>query len=388
MMADGSGPVTPADTSSEASQPVAETLRVRLRRHRALLIITALVVVTALALAWWSTRPSSERLDPEGTGQDGSRAVVRLLQDHGVQVEQMTSTEPVPHTAEDDVTTTVVVTIPGRLDEDEFSALAGSDATLVLIDPGPAVDQLDLPLSAANGPSRVVEPGCAVLAAERAGPARAGATQYESSGSGQSCYDGRMVRSDEGPGGPTIVLGAEPLLNQHLDDDGNAALALGLLGEHPRVVWYTPELRADGDEGLVDLLPTWVIPVTLQLFVAAAAAAIWRARRLGPVVTESLPVVVRATETTEGRARLYRRGHARDHAAAVLRAASSDRLRTALRLPRGADTTVLISAVAERSGRDPSDVAATLAGTAPADDSALVRLADQLDALEREVHQL
>lgn len=388
MMADHPGPAARTDTPTGTSQPAAETLRVRLGRHRALLIIAGLVVVTALALAWWSTRPTTERLDPEGTGKDGSRALVHLLQDHGVQVEQMTSNEPVPRTAKNDVTTTVVVTIPGRLDEDEFYALAGSDATVVLVDPGPAVDQFDLPLSVAGGTSRVVEPDCAVPAAERAGPARAGATQYETSGSAQSCYDGRMVRSDAGSGGPMVVLGADPLLNQHLDDDGNAALALDLLGQHPRLVWYTPELQADGDQSMVELLPTWVIPVTLQLFVAAAVAALWRARRLGPVVTESLPVVVRSTETTEGRARLYRRGHTRGHAATVLRTASSDRLRTALRLPRGTDTTVLVSAVAERSGRDPSDVAATIAGTVPADDAALVRLADQLDALEREVHQL
>ena len=51
--------------------------------------------------------------------------------------------------------------------------------------------------------------------------------------------------------------------------------------------------------------------------------ALWQARRLGPVVAERLPVVVRAAETVEGRGRLYRARRARDRAAAALRAASS-----------------------------------------------------------------
>ena len=48
-----------------------------------------------------------------------------------------------------------------------------------------------------------------------------------------------------------------------------------------------------------ELVPDWVAPVVWQLGVAVVLAAWWRARRLGPVVAEPLPVVVRAAETTE-----------------------------------------------------------------------------------------
>jgi hypothetical protein len=44
-----------------------------------------------------------------------------------------------------------------------------------------------------------------------------------------------------------------------------------------------------------------------------------------------------------------------------------------------------VDAVATRTSRPPSEVATLLYGAAPADDAALVRLADDLDALEREV---
>ncbi len=47
----------------------------------------------------------------------------------------------------------------------------------------------------------------------------------------------------------------------------------------------------------------------------------------------------------------------------------------------------MVDAVAARSRRTQGEVGALLYGAAPADDAALVRLADDLDALEREVRR-
>jgi hypothetical protein len=136
---------------------------------------------------------------------------------------------------------------------------------------------------------------------------------------------------------------------------------------------------------LTELLPGWVVPVAWQLGIAAVLAALWRARRLGRVVTEPLPVVVRSAEATEGRARLYRRGRARDHAAAALREAATGRLRSRLGLPPDAVPAAVADAVAARTARPAAEVAGALAGPAPPGDAALVRLADTLDTLEQEV---
>ena len=54
--------------------------------------------------------------------------------------------------------------------------------------------------------------------------------------------------------------------------------------------------------------------------------ALWKGRRIGPLVAERLPVVVRASETVEGRGRLYRSRRARDRAADALRTATLQRL--------------------------------------------------------------
>lgn len=126
---------------------------------------------------------------------------------------------------------------------------------------------------------------------------------------------------------------------------------------------------------------------TLQLVLAAVLATIWRARRLGPLVTEHLPVAIRASESTEGRARLNRKANTRDRAAASLRRATRTRVAPLVGVsPRDAHSAaVLLPALSARLGHAHGSVSDLLFGPAPSEDAALVLLADQLDSLEREV---
>jgi hypothetical protein len=192
----------------------------------------------------------------------------------------------------------------------------------------------------------------------------------------------------------TLVGLAGALTNRHLAESGNAAMALGALGRAPTLVWWLPStadpLQFDPGTaiGIGDLVPSWVRWALLQVAIAVLVVVWWRGRRLGRVVVEPLPVVVRATESVEGRARLYRRGNARDRAAAALRAATLARLRTRLALPRGAGAEVVAAAVSSRTGRPGAEVAALLATDgSPTDDAGLTGLADALDALENEVRR-
>jgi hypothetical protein len=100
-------------------------------------------------------------------------------------------------------------------------------------------------------------------------------------------------------------------------------------------------------------------------------------------VAEPLPVIVRAAETVEGRSRLYRRGRARDTAAAALRSGARARLAGPLGLGGEPAPEALAAAVASRAGRPVAVAGGLLYGPAPADDPALVRLATDLDELVR-----
>jgi hypothetical protein len=163
-----------------------------------------------------------------------------------------------------------------------------------------------------------------------------------------------------------------------------------MLGQHDRLVWYIPDLRdvAPGDAGsLRAQLPGGLVPALWLLAAAVVATMLWRGRRLGRLVVEPLPVVVKAIESTQGRGRLYRRVRDRTHAAAILREATARRLATRLRLPANTDLQRLAGSVADATGAQPRAVYDVLVTRPVGDDHALTRLAADLAALEREVHQ-
>jgi hypothetical protein len=240
------------------------------------------------------------------------------------------------------------------------------------------------------------QPVCSLPSAERAGTADTGGISYEVAPGvdADTCYARQGLPSlvqVRTPGRTVTLLGSpQALTNERLDELGNAALSLSLLGQNSRLLWYLPSLGdvpAGEQKSFYGLVPDGFYWGLGQAVVAVLVLMFWRARRLGPVVPEPLPVVVRAAETVEGRARLYRRAGARDKAAAALRSGAIRRVVPLLGLPRRADLTAVVDGVAARTRRTTPDLAALLYGAAPADDAALVRLAGDLDALEREIRR-
>jgi hypothetical protein len=240
------------------------------------------------------------------------------------------------------------------------------------------------------------EPDCDLAAARRAGSARTGALAY--AGPGTACYADTLLSV---PRDRTTFLGsADVLTNDRLDQDGNASLSLSLATQQDgkaatQVLWFVPRpgrtLPAGDpgtDETIGELLPDGLVFGVLQVALAFVVLALWRARRLGRVVPERLPVVVRAAESVEGRARLYRAAGARGQAAEALRAGARDRLARGLGLaPRSTSRPALVGTLAQRTGQDPPAVDELLYGRAPVDDAGLVELADRLDQLESSTRQ-
>jgi hypothetical protein len=87
----------------------------------------------------------------------------------------------------------------------------------------------------------------------------------------------------------------------------------------------------------------------------------------------------------EGHARLYQSRRARGRAAAALRTAMLDRVMPAVGLAHGAHPDAIMAAIGARSGLGSARIEQMLFGPAPGTDAALVTLAADLDALEREV---
>ena len=391
---------------------IAPTARNRVRGNRgvivAVLAIAVLAVLTALAAS--STRLGY--LDPEATDPSGARALSHLVTAQGVTVHRTTTVrDTLAQLTQFSDTTLLVVTQGLQSDVDAQRRLGellnpAARRHTVLLAPGPELlDAFALNVDVSGfATSDVVEPQCSWPVANRAGNALMGGVTYSSRSTPASvevqaaCYpaDGRAslltLESTSARSATTIFGSAAAFTNEHLAENGNAALTMGALGTRPHLVWFIasrtdPDLIAATSPSVSDLVPTWVGLALAQVAVVVLGLAWWRGRALGPVASEPLPVVVRAAEATEGRARLYRKISARGHAAEALRQATMSRLRTDLQLPSTADLYVVAHAIEARGYRDALSVIRVLAHFQPTSDDDLVRLADELDVLEQEVRR-
>jgi hypothetical protein len=397
---------TEATLPSTSASPTARQVWTR---ARGVVLALVLLLVAAVAIAAIRSTERHGSLDPRSADPYGSRAVAELLADRGVDTRVVTTLDEARAAAAPD--TTLLIAVPDLLTHRQqsqlHSATADSDGRTLLVAPSSwSVERLAPGVVAdpATSLDSTLSPDCALPAAQRAGTADTGGIRYTVTHPGyDECYPSErlptLVRVPAASGdGDTVVLGAPDVLyNDTLDEQGNASLALQLLGSRPHLVWYLPSLSdssatgPDEEKDFFDLLPSGWLWGTLQLFFAAALAALWRARRLGPLVPEKLPVAIRASETVEGRARLYRKANARERAATALRSTTRTRLAPLVGVPvtqAHAPEALLpaLSAHLHRDG-DGQPLRSLLFGPPPGDDAALISLADQLDALEREVRR-
>ncbi|MBN0045932.1 DUF4350 domain-containing protein [Streptomyces actuosus] len=395
--------------TTEASRPATSASPTSLQvftRSRGLLLALVLLLAAAVTIAVVRSGDRHGSLDPRSTDPSGSRAVASLLAERGVGTRVVTTLDEARSAAGPD--TTLLVAVPDLLTPFQQNRLraatADSGGRTVLVAPGgTSVENLVPQVTAdpATSARSTLAPDCDLPAARRAGTADTGGIRYTTTRlDADECYPSRrlatLLRVPAPGDGDTIVLGAPDILfNKRLDQQGNASLALQLLGSRPHLVWYLPSLsdttatETDDETDFLDLLPSGWLWGTLQLFVAAALAALWRARRLGRLVPENLPVAVRASETVEGRARLYRKADARDRAAAALRSTTRTRLAPLVGVPvsQAHAPEALLPALSAHLHGGGQDLHTLLFGPPPRDDAALVSLADRLDALESEVRR-
>ncbi len=381
----------------------------RWRRWRWPVGVAAALVVVAVLAALPQPRTSDVALAPDNPAGAGARALAQVLGQQGVQVDYVRTSAQAVAAAR--AGTTLLVTGDALLSDAQVDAIAGTRADLVLVDPGWTLSRFT------GGAATEAWPGTGgtdALQASCTDPAAAAAGSISADAAGAPGFSGTAfvartpaatvcfpIPGDEQGAGAYVAvqtdrsvtgLGSGRLLtNAAILEEGNAALALRVLGRQPQLTWYVPSADDARDpaargSSVLDLLPGQALPVALLALVVVAVAAGWRGRRLGRVVTEPLPVVVRAAETTRGRGRSYRRSGAHGRAAAALRAGTADRTAHRLGLARSASAPAVIDALARATGRPPAQIADVLYGPPPIDDAGLARLARALSELENEVH--
>lgn len=392
--------LAPAGVTGDSTD-LRSRVRTRWHRWRWPVGILVVVVVAVVALVVLTPRRSDVPLDVRNVGGDGARAVAEVLRRQGVDVARASSAQDAARRAGSGETLAVVG--GASLDDAALDALSDTRADLVLIAVDPAVVARLTQGRVALAPDGTVptvplDAGCADPDAVAAGRIAVDGATYTADDDATTCFvlpggSAAVVSVILDDGRRVDVLGSASLVrNDSVTREGNAALALRTLGRHDSLVWFLPrnpalegEMSGATNPGLLDLLPDWARSMTLLAAFVLLGTVLWRGRRLGPVISEELPVEVRAVESTYGRGRLYRRAAARGHSAAALRAGAADRMARRVGLPRSADGPSLVDSVARATGRDPLEIASVLHGPPPPDDAAFAALIHQLDQLEREV---
>ncbi|WP_313815712.1 DUF4350 domain-containing protein [Citricoccus sp.] len=343
-------------------------------------VLAALLVLVALP-SMLRQNPDTRQLSPSSPAPNGGQAVVRVLQAQGITVHPAESLEEALALAEEHPQAPVLFhDAADHLPETGLDRLSEEVAPerRVLVEPGfqalgalaPAVAQAG---QVPDGDPLASGEGCGLPMGREAQTIGASGLAYRSAGA-QACFPvpGTESGSTTDPAHAvletadgTVVIGHVGVFaNESADAEGHPVLALWSLGRSSDVVWYLPGL-ADvaidpGPPTMDQLLPDWVRPAGIWLILCLAVLMLWRGRRHGPLAVEPLPVIVPASETAVGRARLYERSGQHGSAARALRSATLLRLSRALRLGHGASVEALVTAAARTTGREPRQVAAVL----------------------------
>ncbi|MCU1447089.1 DUF4350 domain-containing protein [Cryobacterium sp.] len=385
----------PVGTVAPSSTP---TIRATLRRSVFWVVAGAGALLVA-AIAFLATSASGAAGPPlaaDNPAQAGSMALVEVLRQQGVTVVPVdTLGDAAAATAGHPNATVFFADIEGYLVADQLAEVGVLADRIVVADPNFATLQALAPEVGFGGlsPEDALVASCDVPAAVQAGKISPGGKTLGLAADAPgytACFPGddgtfSLVERVTSDGTITLVADTAVFANEKIATFGNAALALNLLGAGDTVIWYLPTLAdvpVTGPPSLGALTPGWVTPVMVLLVFTAIAAMIWRGRRFGPLVAENLPVVVRASETMEGRARLYARGNARLRAVDALRIGAVTRLAGTAGLPRTAPLAEVIRSVAALTGRPPEQVAAVLVSEIPQSDAGLMSLSAAIDDLE------
>jgi hypothetical protein len=362
------------------------------------LLLAATLAVTVLTPA----RGNADDLDPANPGRGGAQGLAHVLGDRGVNVTVVRTQRELLDEKVDGAT--VVITRTDRLSGRTARAALGhaaSAAGIVLLNADPEVTKgMGLAVDSHLADLRDVAAGCrgAEVGEDfRLAQAVRAYTPTADASAAMTCFPdkddggGAMVSLPATAGRPPVTLlgGVSLITNGAILESDNAAIALHLFGQTDRLVWYAPSLAdvTAAESTSRSFAPPWFQPGVALATSAVVLLCLWRGRRLGRLVTEPLPVIVRAVETTESRGRMYRKSRDRTRALTVLQLATRRRLTAYLGLSASSPVSSVAAAAAAVSGRSYQDVLDLLDSSTAHDDSSLLALANTLVALEKEVRR-
>lgn len=359
--------------------------------HNGGLVFGAILVVVLVVVAFvaGSPRRPDIYLDPKSPGPHGLKAMRDLVTSFGSTFS--VTSDPAPDA---DVMFIARDTVPDESVAD-LEAWIDDGGVVVVTDPWSAF----APPATNSGPMLggwvgTVDRGTCDIAAlaglGRVDPGE-GYVAFDTDGPDGSCFGGStsaLVVLERHGAGAVVSVGTPMLfINSNLGNQDNAALAVALFAPVPgtRVAMFDPEAPGLGSDSLGDVMPERVKLFGLELIVAFFVYVLFRAKRLGRPVSESGRVELAGSELVVAVGSLLQQSRDTAHAAATMR----EDLRLSLcrwyGLAPEAGPEAIAQVARDRSGVAEDQIMRVLYGPIPATAADLVVLADEIEAIRKEV---
>lgn len=364
-------------------------------------LIVGLVAIIILSVVFGYEKEFNP-LDPRSAQPNGTRALVKVLKDQGVDVDLVFRAEDLP---EVDENTTVLVSKSPNFDDTvdeaipDFVKQSGravflnvSNLQMLGIETYPDWVPRDFNTPAIDencsdffGQAREITPGQLVFTSSTEYVPPPLRTCFKT----EDAYSvGIWPRTDAHPD-YVWVLSEDMFTNQQITSHHNAAAALSLLGNNPHLVWFYPDptgaLIDPAEWGVWSILPRWTYSVGLLLILTTLAFMFWRGRRFGPLAYEKLPVTVKSSETVVSHGHLVHQTKDTGWAIKSLQRQAQRKIRKALLLPDEMREETFVSTVAQRVGRSDQEIYNLLFAPFTGNENQMVKRAKELDALIEEV---
>jgi hypothetical protein len=359
-------------------------------------VVLALVAVLAIAAFWvlvGSPKSAPTPYSPSSTAPNGAKALALLLGQLGDKV-NTSGLLPAPGEG-------VALVLYDQLDastQAEVTRWVKRGGTLVVADPtspleGTVVAQ-GLPNQALTATGSLA-PACqAPWVRDVSVVDPEGGSFLEVPGGAYSCFpavghaDASFAVAESDGAGVVVALGGADLWsNRYLSDNDNALLAADLLAHDKggTVGWLVTSRVGSGTATIWSIVPSRVKALLATLLIAALAACLWRARRLGRPVLEVPIVPLPGSELVVATGRLLEKNGRFEEAAALMRADACRQFASRLGQAPGTGPATVAQVAAHYGGLPADEVVAALCGPPPRNETELLELARSLQRIREEV---
>jgi hypothetical protein len=180
-----------------------------------------------------------EYLTPQQVQQISAGTLAERLRARGVAVDRFTSTEQAVNAANSgSASVTLFLASPDLADLENIKRLPTGSMIVAVNPSASALRRSGWPatVSRTYWNTGVAAPICGDRIASDAGPAAVRKTEYRTD-RGTVCYNGALATFKHSWYNVTLVGSPDPFRDDRIAEHGNAALAVGLLAQHKRVLW-------------------------------------------------------------------------------------------------------------------------------------------------------